>query len=1329
MADNTNVILNNYSDDSQIKQYIQNVLMPRVFHDIPMNLLNTGFYSIVNEYMSQALENLAFTSSFYLNESFITKSVLSDSIYSEAAIFNIGYSYATPSACNFMIELKIEDIMNNATESPNYNGVYEFVLDKNTKINLENGSVYSLDYDVLIQFTNRDNPVWNIQYTNMDEQNSVAINKKPYILYRTASPWLCIFVAMSEIERQTHTVVNNITNGIPNEDFVITCSNHIAGFDIKYIDGSGNEQYLDKDHVLPIHSSVKDQSPYVHYIMDSPQTIRFKFQMDGNRYFVPQMNSSFVITIYTCHGEAANFTAFKNDKSVSIITSASKYSNNGNVQKTAFVMSGSMGGTNIGTAETTRRETIEAYNTANVISSDHDIYEWFKTFFFKNILYPFFFKRRDDPWGRIWSGFLALSDENHDVFRTNTLHTKIPYRILYANNDNLISNNEIIIPPGWAWIYSDTDIDRCTVHPLIATATEQVETASTSVNVDSNFLFANPFGVRIQKYPFAIGYFNPWISETTTTSLVTTPFEYQNTVLGESDVSIIYHGTPSFVKVERTYQNDYYKLETVIMPNQAASYDTNFVNYVRSSTVVPTFSEAMWNYFVKPLDLYATKIPILVQQSSDQYLPFNPEKTYLCVNTKNRINDDYWALNGLWIEDNSEEETKSIPLTMVGFSSVFGTDEIWGDNGLWNGYEVKVTGNTDIDIYPVLTDDDHITFARVSAQNYYELRLKDTEVTGTLVSLIASEVYPTSLTKYGEQQLYRIGQSYSSSGIYINLRFNDETTKTFMIKNAANIYIPYQPIDQGDGTYRFDLDEVNPNGIVLYADMRPSPSSAAIEYYRIPLNLIQKDIALFYMKSSQLPMDQNNLRVVLEAYVNGTSCGYVEMQPSLIEADGAIRFDTVMYPLNKLVDVDNRIRIASTEHGGGSWIPTNESGIVSIDATNPEFIIHILFKSSDPNLPTPIENDESFKGYRLQDRWNIDDVTLVQELKEMRSVVNFGEYQEPTEDQVTAYTILIGYSLYDVTMYNLYTIKEYAHHMISGTTVNDGIEYNDITLTASDMASKINTVIETYAQSPSVPDLNTEYMQSLLLTLTTLSETIFPGNVDWQDVYDKTAVYATEIDEIFEDTAVNSGITIQLMPMVQSTLMTSDSFADFVSAFTQVHKAIEPVIFRRLEGNNYLDCKLIATYGLPHSYVADVNKDLDPPVFWPDLNVQIEFDVKMYNPALSTNTLTELRSIIKSYFNRITTVHTALDKISMDQNIYISQLIQLMEEHPNVAYLKFKGWYTDEKTIKNGKYMNADYQAIVQKWDSIDKMPTDELTRFVPEMFILEDDNIVLNII
>ena len=80
-----------------------------------------------------------------------------------------------------------------------------------------------------------------------------------------------------------------------------------------------------------------------------------------------------------------------------------------------------------------------------------------------------------------------------------------------------------------------------------------------------------------------------------------------------------------------------------------------------------------------------------------------------------------------------------------------------------------------------------------------------------------------------------------------------------------------------------------------------------------------------------------------------------------------------------------------------------------------------------------------------------------------------------------------------------------------------------------------------------------------------------------------------------------------------------------------------------------------------------------------------------------------------------------------------------MEAHDNVAYMKFKGWYTNEKNKTNGNYKDANIQAIVQKWRRLEDFPKyydetrkrmmSELENFVPEMFVLEDKNIVLNII
>ena len=1442
MADE--IMLQNYSDDSKIKQYIQEVLAPRVFKDIPLNVLNTGSLSLISEYMSQGIEQMAFTSSFYFNESFITKAVLADSIYAEAAIFNIGYSYATPSSCNFLLELKIEDIHNNAVLNSD-NGLYEFILDKDTKFNLSNGSVYSLDYDILIQYKNVETTTldhevqaWNIQYTNKDQLNSIAKNKNTYIVYRVTDTWLCLFVQASEYERQVHTVVNNMTNGIPNQDTVITCTNHIAGFDIKYIDGKGNEQWIPHDHILPIHDSVSDTDPYVHYIMDNPQTIRFMWQLNGSKYFVPKVNSSYEITIYTCHGEAANFSAFdvNGEKTEEydgygsydqpqVITASNRYSNNGNVMKAAFVISGSMGGTNIGNIETVRRETIEAYNTANQLATDHDIDEYFKTFYFKNILYPFFYKRRDDPWGRIWSGYIALKDDDDYIYRTNTLHGLIGYDVLYGNNDNSVSSNEIIIPPGWVWVYGE---NKHTVVPYTLNGTTTVEKANTLADISEKFVFANPFGIRIQKDPFAIGYFNPWINDYITCSMIpktqiVDPLDRLN-----KDASSVYHATPIIMNIQRTYQEDFYKLTTYISPTITQWINgTPLVKNVQQNTVPPIFPAQMWMYFKKPLDDLAPDIPILALNNiHGEYLLFDPEKTYFCVKTRRHgTNENHWELEGVfWILDQSNEDEQQIPLPITITStqtvSYYGDDAIWGDHGKWE--PVYVTGDTTVNIYnnrqPTPGWEDHILFTRKNSENYYEMRLDDNSPRGQIQFIRVQKAVKSTLTKYGEDTLYQIGDSMRDT--YVNIQFmGEDNFTTYTIKNAASVYIPWngaiEEVTENNVTYyQFDFNNVGANGIILYADMKPQPSQGAIDYYRIKFSDLDPTDVVFHIENTFLNLSENKMRVILHALLNGSQIGRIEMRPVSREDDGSYRFETEMYPLNELVDIDDIIHIASIQTGGGGWIPTANGSDISISATNPELRLSILIETEiGSTRPSEIDNDPTYDGYRIVDQYTLDDVSLVQELKEMRSVVDFGESSIPSADEMEIYNDMLALNTYwplsmeDLNKYgNLWNIKDYTYKM--STEASTTVTFDQIKALSRKVISELRRLISNYiekidpqsqaslddmnkvldaleqiasddsSESYTVPTYNDsrikcgyfnegKFYYDEACTNPMTGETGFfymdmtgatsdndwvayKFNVDtnkyttihlicWVNIDVVLAGYKDDVVSLFSNTNVNGGVEIQLMPFVQYSLMNSSRFKNFVSSFTQVHKALEPVIMERLDGNNYLDCKLIATYGQPHTYCADIDVDKDgEEYFWPDLNIQIEFDVKLFNQALATNTLNELRLIVKSYFNRLTSIHTPVDLISMNNNIYISHLIQQMEAHDNVAYMKFKGWYTNEKNNPNGNTMDANIQAIVQKWRRLDDFPkytndtgrlVSELEHFVPEMFVMEDDNIVINII
>ena len=1337
---NTEININNYSDDSKIKSYIRNTLVPRVFNDIPLNVLNAGSFSLINEYMSQALEQLSFTSAFYFNESFITKAVLPDSIYSEAAIFNIGYSFASPSSCNFLLELRIDDIYNNS-EYIAESGLYQFILDKDTKFNLSNGNVYSLDYDILIQYmkpdenSNYNNHAWNVQYTNMDDSNSIARNKQKYILYRVTNTWLCLFVTASEYERTKYTVINNVTNNIPNEDKVITCNNHICGFDIKYIDNNGNETWLDREHILPIHSNVNDNKPYVHYIMDNPQTIRFMFQLDGTKYFVPDINSSFEIIIYTCHGEAANFNEYDNTNAQpSTITASNKYSNNANVMKASFVLpGGSLGGTNIGSTETVRRETIEAYNTANVISSDHDIDEWFKTFYFKNILYPFFFKRRDDPWCRIWSGYLSLKDDDDYVYRTNTLHANCSYQLLYNNNDNTVSSNEIIIPPGWLWTYGNDENNNTVLYPYTDTNSNIIETARSFVNIKNNFVFSNPFGIRIQKEPFAIGYFNPWIN----TYATTTPIE-RNIINVKDDPSYIYHATPIVTQIKRTYLDDFYRLTTYITPTIPTWIDnTNLVKYSRNNAVEPVFASVIWNYFSHPLDMFAPNIPMLPLDGDNGFLPYDPEKTFLCVRKKNQIDDKHWSLEDIWIQEVSDEtegEIKDVLIPIIGnITGFIGDDSIWGNDGLSKGYEVYVSGITDINVYPSIKSTDPLVFTRIETQNHYELRIPIGASTGIISKIVVSSVSSTTLTRYGEQFLNLIGEP--NADVYLNIYYRDDDNgHTFVIKNASRVFMPYNATRKSDNEYEFDFGLVGENGIILYAEMKPSPEAGAIDYYRVPFSLIDKNSAMFYIANKLLPVDLNNMRVILHAYINGSQSGYIEMQPVSVESDGSYYFEACMYPLNELVDMDNRINIASTDNGGGSWIPSAVGSVVNIDATNPEFKISILIRSNDATLPSEIIGDDSYTGFRIVDQYTLDDIQLVQELKEMRSVVKFGDSSIPSELQMKTYTDMIDlYKSIEIKEEgNIKTICDYAYYRSTGQSTLP-YTFADIHTYANKMYSLFVVCCENYLKAFDITDI--EYLPIQLkkikecLFIISINVTEDGDNIDWEVIYNRLYGYINDIKTAFSTVNIDGGLLVELVPFVEYSLMTSNRFESFVSSFTNVHKSIEPVIMTRLEGNNYLDCKLIATYGRPHSYIADINYGLEPKRYWPDLNIQIEFDVMLYNKIMATNTIADLRSIIKSYFNRITTVHTPVDMISMDNNIYISHIIQQMEEHTNVAYLKFKGFYTNQKGQLTSNYMDANVQSIMMAHQSIDEFTTAELEDYTPEMFILEDDNIQINVL
>ena len=187
------ILVQDYTSNFKIKEYIEEELIPKAFPNVPVNKLNVGFVGVISDLISTAIEDTTTTAALMMNESFITRAVLPKSIYSEASLFDLGYSFAIPSRCNFVLEISLDDVINNSQPVIG-EGMYRYILDRDTKI-LLGSNTYRLDYDIVIDWQMIDGKrVFNVYY-DMSTPNSISKLTSQYIKHQVASSgWLVLFI-------------------------------------------------------------------------------------------------------------------------------------------------------------------------------------------------------------------------------------------------------------------------------------------------------------------------------------------------------------------------------------------------------------------------------------------------------------------------------------------------------------------------------------------------------------------------------------------------------------------------------------------------------------------------------------------------------------------------------------------------------------------------------------------------------------------------------------------------------------------------------------------------------------------------------------------------------------------------------------------------------------------------------------------------------------------------------------------------------------------------------------------------------------------------------
>lgn len=511
-AGNQDVYVRDYTSNFNVKEYIQEVLIPKAFPGIDMNKLNIGFTGIVSEMISQAIEDSYATASLMMNESFITKAQLPDSIYSAASIFNLGYSLAIPSKCHFGLQLWLPDIIKYSTRVNN-SSTYRYYLDKDTRIILGD-NIYRLDYDIIIDHQLIDGKrVYNVYY-DMDDSNSISQVKSKYVKHQiTSIDWLILFMDLREFDRkvETNTIADNLV--ATNSDITLKWNRQIAGIDLVYISPQGERLPMK----LKTQYTKADVEPFAWYKFHNDNTIILSFS--GNKgYFSPAFNSKIESTIYTCRGAAANFDSYDRNTGIPVQKTGERFAYNANTRMVALCYGSSSGGLDKGAIENLRDDVILAYNTANVLTTDHDLQKWFDTYGKRYNTRATFFKRRDDPTGRLFSQFVVISNNTY-TYPTNTLSINVKHgQYDYVNSNSDGVNQEFVITPGHLWEYDDKDgiVSRDTVRMVEGNDGPAMITdeALPPITTERPFMFVNPFYIKIYRDPTISANYNYLLDHT-----------------------------------------------------------------------------------------------------------------------------------------------------------------------------------------------------------------------------------------------------------------------------------------------------------------------------------------------------------------------------------------------------------------------------------------------------------------------------------------------------------------------------------------------------------------------------------------------------------------------------------------------------------------------------------------------------------------------------------------------------------------------------------------------------------------------------------------------
>lgn len=444
-----------YVDNFSFKDLALNEIMPKYFEEETSNM-TVGLNGMLTEYIGTVAEDGFNTASTLLLETFPTRATMENSIYSNAAIFQLSNVFSKAARCDFLIVIPERDIIQNFI-SKQGDPYSHFYLDKDTVVYIEN-IPFSLDYDIDLKAIYRETQkgyVYSARYIMPSNDSSVFLNtlspiKDPYIKTRRTSNGLIVLqVNMGQYRRKVsyESIIDNASINFPTVD--VSYSEEIALMDVLYKE-PGEESFEQLN--LQVRFSQPSKEPFCYYRKISDGKIELSFTTKDT-YFQPSFNSELTIITYSTMGEDGNFD-FYDGENISLIKCNDKYQYDYPWAVSVKPLSGSEGGRKALSKEALRDLTVEGFSTANAKTTTHDLQVYFNNYKHLYDSEVLFVKKRDDTAERLYSAFLYTKKDDY-FYPTNTL--TINTNLLYLDKKEGGYYN---IEPGFLFTYKETNIYR-----------------------------------------------------------------------------------------------------------------------------------------------------------------------------------------------------------------------------------------------------------------------------------------------------------------------------------------------------------------------------------------------------------------------------------------------------------------------------------------------------------------------------------------------------------------------------------------------------------------------------------------------------------------------------------------------------------------------------------------------------------------------------------------------------------------------------------------------------------------------------------------------------